>query len=71
MIDRVQELNGFMSFILARPELFNSISVHKFFDINVPDTKAGEIIDKYSLQNYSRIAERLCEFYPEFVSVGL
>lgn len=70
MIDRVQELNGFMSFIVSRPELFNAISVHKFFDINVPDTKAGEIIEKYSLQNYSRIAERLGEFYTDFVNVS-
>jgi len=69
LIDRVQEINAFISFIINQPELFNAVSVHKFFDSNIPDTKAGEIIDKYSISNFRRISERLAEYYPEYKNV--
>lgn len=58
-----------MVFIISRPNLFNSISVHKFFDINIPDTMVGEVIEKYALRDYNRILERLSAYYPEHSNV--
>ena len=59
-----------MNYIISKPALFNAISVHKFFDSSIPDTKAGEIIEKYTLRNYEKIAERLEHLYPEYKNVN-
>lgn len=66
----MQELNGFISHIVGKPGLFNSPVVHKFFDSALPDTKVGEIIDKYSIKNYKLLSQRILELYPEFKDVG-
>lgn len=59
-----------MNFIISQPELFNTISVHKFFDINIPDTKVGGLIEKYSPKDYKKLMERLNELYPDFRNVN-
>ena len=69
MIGRVQELNSFINFVIERSDLFSSPVLHKFFDSALPDTKVGEIINKYSIKNYKLIAERMLELYPEFKDV--
>jgi len=65
----VQELNNFMTFVVSKMRLFNSPVVHKFFDSALPDTKVGEIIDKYSIKNYKLLSQRILELYPEFKDV--
>lgn len=65
----MQELNNFMTFVVSKMRLFNSPVVHKFFDSALPDTKVGEIIDKYSIKNYKLLSQRILELYPEFKDV--
>lgn len=70
IIDRLEELNSFIEYIMSKPELFNLPCIFKFFDTSISDTKIGEILEKSSPRDFRVILERMEQAYPEFASVG-
>lgn len=64
---RARELGAFLDFVLSKPLVFNSPVVDNFFDSMLPDTKAGEVILKYTLPNHAILAQRFAELYPQYV----
>ena len=66
----MQELNNFLTFVLSKPELASATGTDKFFDVNIPETRVGEIIAKYTLKDCVRTAERLEDLYPQHRGVS-
>ena len=44
--DRVEELNGFLQFVVENQGLLECDAYWKFFDANLGDTKVGQILEK-------------------------
>lgn len=64
-MDRLQELNIFINFVISKPKLHNLPCVNKFFDISIPDSKYSEIMEKNNKKDFIEVFERLKEFYPD------
>lgn len=63
IVNRVEELNNFLGFLLDNFELFDVDAFWKFFDVNIKDTKIGAILGKVSEISWDFVNHKFLEVY--------
>lgn len=69
-MDRLQELNKFLQFVISKPIMHDLVCVKRFFDITITNTKYAELADSFEKPNYLEIFKKMAELFPYNINVG-